>query len=58
VKLQQLLASLPAHSSIPTEGIEINEADKEAFLIRVDLLIENLEKHLADWKSVRNSPGF
>jgi ParB family chromosome partitioning protein len=58
-KLQQLLSTLPANvpqSSIFSEE-EIKPNDKAAFLNRVDVLIETLEKHLAEWKKVRNMTG-
>ena len=57
-KLQQLLASLLSQSSLPTElmnSIEaIQDNNKENFLGSVNLLIENLEKHLAEWNKIRN----
>jgi ParB family chromosome partitioning protein len=57
-KLQSLLASLPAHSPLPPEVIHSHEQiktnDKVNFLNGMDMLIENLEKHLAEWRKVRD----
>jgi ParB family chromosome partitioning protein len=57
-KLQRFLASLPAHSPLKPEVIDAHEeipvADKELFLNGVDSLIDNLEKHLAEWRTVRD----
>ncbi|MBP1155788.1 MULTISPECIES: ParB/RepB/Spo0J family partition protein [unclassified Paenibacillus] len=52
-KLQRLLASLPDHTPLPTDIIEIKTIDEEGFLNDVDHLIDNLEKHLAEWKKIR-----
>ncbi|MDB5053721.1 MAG: chromosome partitioning protein ParB [Bacilli bacterium] len=55
-KLQRLLSSLPTHAPLPSEVIhsyeEIKTNDKEIFLKDIDILIENLEKHLVEWRKV------
>jgi ParB family transcriptional regulator, chromosome partitioning protein len=57
-KLLRLLAALPVHSPLPQEVIlsseEIKTGDKDNFLNGVDRLIENLEKHLVEWRKVRD----
>jgi ParB family chromosome partitioning protein len=56
-KLQRLLASLPAYSPLESEAIaflNISTNDTDHFLNGVDNLIDNLEKHLAEWKTVRD----
>ncbi|MBP1991796.1 ParB/RepB/Spo0J family partition protein [Paenibacillus eucommiae] len=57
-KLQRLLASLPENNDLSADNInsyeEINGNDRDHFLSGVDALIENLEKHLAEWKKVRS----
>jgi ParB family chromosome partitioning protein len=56
-KLQWLLASLPAHTPLSPEIINslenINTNDKENFLQGIETLIENLGKHLEEWKTVK-----
>jgi ParB family transcriptional regulator, chromosome partitioning protein len=56
-KLQQLLASLPAYTPLSPEALisikEIKTNDKDNFLQDIDSLIENLEKHLQEWKAVK-----
>jgi ParB family chromosome partitioning protein len=57
-KLQRILASLPSHTPLLPEIIhshrEIESNEKESFLNAIDSLIENLEKHLSDWKMIRD----
>ncbi|GGG14252.1 ParB/RepB/Spo0J family partition protein [Paenibacillus abyssi] len=57
VKLNKLLSSVPAYIPLSTKVInsldEIKPADSENFLVGADKLIENLEKHLEEWKRVR-----
>jgi ParB family chromosome partitioning protein len=57
-KLQQLLASLPACTPLSPEVLisleEIKTDDKDNFLQGIDLVIENLEKHLQEWKAVKS----
>lgn len=55
-KLKQLLSTLPANipQSSFISGEEIKPSEKAAFLNEVDMLIENLEKHLAEWRKVRD----
>jgi ParB family chromosome partitioning protein len=56
-KLQQLLASLPMHIPLSHEVLisleDINTNDKENFLQSIETLIENLGKHLEEWKTVK-----
>jgi ParB family chromosome partitioning protein len=57
-KLQCLLASLPSYNPLPSEIIHSYEAikakDKENFISGVDSVIEHLEKHLAEWKKIKD----
>ena len=57
-KLQRLLASLPAPipltPAIIQSQADILTEDRERFLGELNALIENLESHLRDWKSVRD----
>ncbi|TVY11785.1 ParB/RepB/Spo0J family partition protein [Paenibacillus cremeus] len=56
-QLQRLAASVPAFSPISQDLIQsyvaINAANRAPFLEGVDTLIETLEKHLSEWKAVR-----
>lgn len=54
-KLKRLIDSLPTPTPLPPGDIEINTSDKENFLDNVDMLIESLEKHLEQWKKIRNN---
>ncbi|HEY0827598.1 MAG TPA: ParB/RepB/Spo0J family partition protein [Bacilli bacterium] len=56
-QLQQLLRALPAHNPLQTEVLQSYEKinDKATFSNNVDLLIENLEKHLTEWTKLRNT---
>lgn len=54
VNLQRFLASLPAYSPLLSEINEIHINDKDKFLNGIDTLIDNLEKHLAEWRKVRD----
>jgi len=55
--LKQLLASLPAHNPLSSDVIHTYEAiqlsDRAGFHNEVDQLIENLQKHLAEWSRVK-----
>ncbi|MBB6671560.1 ParB/RepB/Spo0J family partition protein [Cohnella nanjingensis] len=57
-KLQRLLAALPAQSSLPVEDLQslarFPAGEADPFLNGVDALIANLERHLAEWKTVRD----
>lgn len=53
-KLQRLLASLPVHSSMPPDIIQSKIIDEENFSKDINAVIENLEKHLVEWKQVRD----
>ncbi|MFD0712812.1 ParB/RepB/Spo0J family partition protein [Paenibacillus sp. GCM10027626] len=56
-QLQQLLDALPPHSPLPSEALQgysdITELERASFHSGVELLITNLERHLAEWKQVR-----
>jgi ParB family chromosome partitioning protein len=56
-KLQWIVTSLPSYSPLAQEVLDsyeqIQSNDKESFLSDVDILIDNLEKHLVEWKRVR-----
>lgn len=55
--LQRLLASLSNHEPLTPEIVhsyeQLDSSDRETFAIGVDNLIENLEKHLTDWRSIQ-----
>jgi len=57
VKLNQLLAAIPAPNPLPPEIMyspeEMVVTDSESFIVDVNTLIDCLEKHLADWQKVR-----
>lgn len=56
-KLQRLLASLPVHSPLESDAVAFldhSANDTDHFLNGVDHLIVNLERHLAEWKIVRD----
>lgn len=57
LKLQKLASVLPVESSLTTEVLQsleaVHSSDQVSFTQSVDSLIENLEKHLAEWKTVR-----
>jgi ParB family chromosome partitioning protein len=55
-KLQLLLSSLPAHSLLESEALSFlanSTNDTDHFLNGVNNLVENLEKHLVEWKKVK-----
>jgi ParB family transcriptional regulator, chromosome partitioning protein len=56
-ELHRLLSSVPAHTPLPAEYIDsiglTPVAEKDQLVTEIDTLIENLEKHLAEWKTVR-----
>jgi ParB family chromosome partitioning protein len=55
--LQKLSAALPVYNPFSLEilhAIALMESnDKDSFLIDINKLIDNLEKHLGEWKNVR-----
>ncbi|MEW9702176.1 ParB/RepB/Spo0J family partition protein [Paenibacillus sp. SI8] len=53
VKLQQLMASLPAPGSLSAGAEEIKASDGPDFRNHVESLIDSLEKHLAEWTKVK-----
>jgi ParB family chromosome partitioning protein len=57
IRLQKLTAALPASTPLSQEILQTIDAiktdEKADFLIGIDLLIENLEKHLLEWRNVR-----
>jgi ParB family chromosome partitioning protein len=52
-KLHRLLASLPEYSPLSPEAIQIKADGHDTFLNNVDILIHSLEKHLSDWRQIR-----
>jgi len=57
-KLQTLIDALPAHEALPQPDLTAMDTnEKEAFLDSMNSLIENLEKHLAEWKTIRDAAG-
>jgi ParB family chromosome partitioning protein len=58
-KARKLLASLPAPAPLPAEAASSLKAlppeAAERFVQNVDALIENLEKHLAEWRRIREA---
>lgn len=56
--VQQLAAALPAHSSISADTLQSVEAieagRQDSFIQDIDSLTDQLEKHLAEWKAVRD----
>ncbi|XID92396.1 ParB/RepB/Spo0J family partition protein [Paenibacillaceae bacterium WGS1546] len=53
--LNLLLATLPAPASLsPADLPELEGVEREQFAQDVDTLIADLEKHLAEWRSVKN----
>ncbi|CAM4161886.1 ParB/RepB/Spo0J family partition protein [Paenibacillus alkaliterrae] len=57
LELQQLAAALPVFSALPPEVLQsaraIPAGEQESFAQDVESLIGHLEKHLAEWKTVR-----
>lgn len=57
-KLQELISKIPSHRSIPSDTIysyeKIRVTEKEDFLRGMDALISNLEKHLIEWRKIRD----
>jgi ParB family chromosome partitioning protein len=53
VQLQQWLTSFSETATLPTYALDINHQDTAYYLNEVNLLIENLEKHLNAWKKVK-----
>ncbi|MCC3374420.1 ParB/RepB/Spo0J family partition protein [Cohnella sp. REN36] len=57
-KLARLLAALPDQSSLPIEDLQslaqLPPDQADPFLSGVDALIAHLERHLAEWKTVRD----
>lgn len=57
-RLQRLLAALPEHSPPAPEIVrsqeDIRSENMENFAGGVDLLVETLEKHLAEWRAIRD----
>ncbi|SFL60042.1 chromosome partitioning protein, ParB family [Paenibacillus sp. 1_12] len=55
--LQRLLSTLPSYSPLSDEVLrsyaDIFENDRESFHASVKLLVDNLEKHLEQWKKVQ-----
>ncbi|BBH20577.1 hypothetical protein Back11_19220 [Paenibacillus baekrokdamisoli] len=57
-KLQELIALIPAHSPLPAElkisHEDIKPEELDRFHANLDSLIDNLEKHLQEWKSIKD----
>lgn len=57
--LRKLLASVPEHAPLAPAVIEsaaaLTPESAEAFARSVDLLIDQLEKHLAEWRGIREA---
>ncbi|MCA0758219.1 ParB/RepB/Spo0J family partition protein [Paenibacillus sp. N4] len=57
LKLRQLAAAIPAFSELPSEVLQsaraIPAGEQEPFVNEVDAFIANLERHLSEWKAVR-----
>lgn len=57
IHLERLLSTLPAPHSLTHEIIRSQEnilpGDREAFFNDIDKVIDNLEKHLLEWKSIK-----
>ncbi|MBD2869438.1 ParB/RepB/Spo0J family partition protein [Paenibacillus arenilitoris] len=53
LKLKKLAASLPAFSPLPSDAFASAAALLPSAAGEIDALIDNLEKHLAEWKAVR-----
>ncbi|TBL71586.1 ParB/RepB/Spo0J family partition protein [Paenibacillus thalictri] len=56
-QLRHMLAAVPTHQPLPAEMFQSALGDTPSFEHGVDALIENLEKHLAEWKRVRELVG-
>lgn len=56
-KLQRLLSTLPASAPLSQESVDSLESTDytDDLLKNIDTLIENLEKHLAEWRMVRDA---
>jgi ParB family chromosome partitioning protein len=52
-KLQQLLTVFPAPIDFQAELVDIDAPDNEKFLNDINTLVSHLEKHLEEWKKVR-----
>lgn len=57
LKLQQLAAALPEHSPLSPAILQslqsIKPGEQEVFMDSVNSLINNLEKHLAEWQKIK-----
>ncbi|MEI7026269.1 ParB/RepB/Spo0J family partition protein [Paenibacillus sp. y28] len=52
-QLHQLLASLPAPQPLDAEALQMQAADKAQLLTDIDVLLNSLEKHMAQWRRVK-----
>lgn len=56
--VQQLATAIPAHSSLAADTLQSVEAiqagRQDSFIQDIDSLTDQLEKHLAEWKAVRD----
>ncbi|MFC5650270.1 ParB/RepB/Spo0J family partition protein [Paenibacillus solisilvae] len=57
IQLERMLSALPAPHSLTAEVIrsqaDILPGDRESFFNDIDKVIDNLEKHLQEWKSIK-----
>ncbi|MUT67015.1 ParB/RepB/Spo0J family partition protein [Paenibacillus sp. NEAU-GSW1] len=60
--LEQLLAALPPHSSLPPESIlqfqQLHADERAAVLNRIDSLLDSLNSHLAEWNKIKEMTAF
>jgi len=58
LRLLQLLRALPVPAALPSEAAQFIEqlqaADRESILADINNLVEMLEKHLTDWRTLRD----
>ncbi|XEC94359.1 ParB/RepB/Spo0J family partition protein [Paenibacillus tarimensis] len=57
--LKKLLSALPKHAPLPENVIqshvEISPQDKERLVADIEALIGNMEKHVEEWKAIRDA---
>ncbi|MFC7749924.1 ParB/RepB/Spo0J family partition protein [Paenibacillus thermoaerophilus] len=60
-RLKRLIAALPAPTGLPDDIArsvgDIAASDRASFLNDVDRVIDRLERHLAEWKQIREQAG-
>ncbi|WEK53694.1 MAG: ParB/RepB/Spo0J family partition protein [Candidatus Cohnella colombiensis] len=59
IALQRMLSSVPSHLPLPQEVVQslesLTSGETDNLLDGINKLINNLEKHLADWQAVRDA---